>query len=443
MPLDKLSDVTDTLINLIQYSIDEKLPNSVTVVDQSPEQIKETEKVTISVYLYHAQEDAHYKNADAPGGTVANTPLALSLYYVVTAHRIVDDEPVPRAEQEYLGYALKILHDTPIVTKNTQVGVQYPMPDPMREGGNKLQIIYRPVSPEDAMTFWNGDDERLIRFSAFYEVRVVFMRPEAQSHIPGYVLSVGNYVLPTGVMAITSSESVVRFTPPGGPMITLTASPARVALSSFAPPGEAPNNQLTLRGTRLGGGQLVLRSPLFETTNNKISVDADLNADWSIYVTPNRLVARINKILKRPGLPDQLILPGIYGASVEVISQYELPGGLTKTIVTRSNEVAIAVTPYITGHVGTIDDGPPPIVVDIDVDPQTELDAPDLTNEIAVVVGGKVYADDPGLGPGEFIVSTPAQLKIGTHFNSSDPGIYPVRLIVRGAEAPPYWIEVP
>jgi hypothetical protein len=448
MALVKLSQVTATLMALLDKNLKERFGAlTFAVVPQSPDKVPTTiTKPTLSVFLYHAQEDPHYRNAEGPGHTVANTPLALVLYYVVTAHRYDNnDEQTPDTpeEQDYLGYALKTLHDYPVITAATKIGTEYVMHDTMRASGdNALHIVYRPLTPEDAATFWNGDDTRLMRFSAFYEVRVVMMMPEEPTKLPGFVLSVGNYVLPTGVMSIVASEGVVRFTPPGGDTVTLIASPARVALSTDGPPGGPPNNQLTLRGTRLGGGHLVLRSPLFTTPGNTIEVIPAKNPDWAISVTPGRLVANITGTLVGPDMLPQSILPGIYGASVQVSTTYSLPGGLTKTLVTRSNEVAIAITPFIVWNSLL---GPFPGHVEIYTS-EFFLTAPELDKEISVVVDGHVYTSVPSLAdlvePYQFFVTDGNIVTIYPPFTNAVAGVYPVRLIVRGTEAPPYWIVV-
>ncbi|MFY0533287.1 Pvc16 family protein [Nannocystis pusilla] len=64
MALEDLSFVTETLITLLTNRI-----GSATVVAQAPDQLPTTTTNTISVYLYHAREDAHYKNAVARDGT--------------------------------------------------------------------------------------------------------------------------------------------------------------------------------------------------------------------------------------------------------------------------------------------------------------------------------------------------------------------------------------
>jgi len=436
MALEDLSLVTATLINLLKTKL-----VSPTVTEQSPDQLPTTTTNTISVSLYHAREDAHYKNAVARDGTSKpmHIPLGLSLFYVVTAHDYEDDKPKPLEEQRLLGYALKTFHDYPIINDSTQIGGTDILVDGLRDSDNALQIIYRPVGPEESATFWNGDDGRLIRFSAFYEVRVVLMQAEPVTHLPGYVLSVGNYVIPTGVMHLASSHSVVRFTPPGGDTIVLPASPARVALESSTPaPPAIPNNHLTLRGSRLGGGKIVLRSQWIGTADNEVVIDAEANPTWEIQVTSTQITARVRTSLQlSPGMGAIMQLrPGIYGVSVQVSSEYELPGGLTKALVTRSNEIAIAITPFVVSHAPVTGAAGTPLDITVA--------SGSLEDDIEVYVAGVPYTktnvDPPGLK--QFRVVNPATIRIGFHYSNLNYGSYPFRLIVRGAEAPPFWIEV-
>jgi len=67
-----------------------------------------------------------------------------------------------------------------------------------------------------------------------------------------------------------------------------------------------------------------------------------------------------------------------------------------------------------------------------------------LDREIEVFVAGQAYtrvAGAPGLK--EFKVDDNDKIILGAHFGEDDAGAYPLRLIIRGAEAPPFWIEVP
>lgn len=446
MALSDLSLVTQSLITLLTERVKIDYP-TIEVVAQSPDLLPDTTTNTLSVYLYHAREDAHYKNAPAPGGSghISRTPLSLCLYYIVTAHDY-DESQKPRVlnEQKIMGYALKTMHDYPLITDSTQIGITTILHADLLGKDNHLQIVYRPVPPEEATSFWNSDDQRLIRFSAFYEVRVVLLEPEPTIQLPGYVLSVGNYILPIGVMHIASTHGTVRFEPPGGTTIALPASPARVALELASPPaGEAANNQLVLRGARLGGSRLILRSALFDTPGNQVVVDPALNPDWEIKATSTQLTARVQNEVVLPGAITKDVLPGTYGVSVQLVTTYALPRNQTKTLASRSNECPIALTPFVLTHDPVVGNAPAPVIINTST--ETNLQAVALDDEIEVIVAGQVYTrvtgvDPPGLK--EFKVTDLYEITIGAHFGDTDYGAYPFRLIIRGAEAPPFWIEV-
>lgn len=270
----------------------------------------------------------------------------------------------------------------------------------------------------------------------------MLLEPEPIVYLPGYVLSVGNYVLPTGAMHIASTHSVIRFTPPGADEIALPASPARVALKSDDLPGPlTPSNQLLLRGTRLGGGRLVLRSPLFDTPNNQVVLDPALNPDWEIQVTATQVTARIQNNVVLPGAITKDVLPGTYGVSVQISTAYPLPGNQTKTLTTRSNESAISFTPFVEAYTPVAAPAPAPITVTTAGD--TDLTDSLLDGEIEVFVAGQMYSRVLGVpAVKEFKVDDVDKIILAAHFGTGDIGAYPLRLIIRGAEAPPHWIEV-
>lgn len=444
MPTTDLSKITSSLITLLTDGVEDIIGGTATITAQSPDKVPSSATNTLSFYLYHVREDPHYKNAEPVGGgqgPIARVPLALSLFYVATAHHHADSLPDPLQEQKLLSAALKILHDFPLIDDATMTPGGMPqlvLDESLRGNGNHFDVILRPVSPEDSASFWNGDDERVVRLSAFYEVRVVFLEPELPTQLPGYVLSLGNYVRPQSALYIDRTEGEVRFTVPGSSEKILKASPARAAI-------DLPlHNSLTLHGTGFSGGRLVLRSPLFVgAPQNQITIDPALNGPWSIKVTAGKITALVQDSVVDAQLGPVDILPGIYGVSVRLTTTYKLPGGLEKVVTTISNEEAIAFTPRILSNDPVSGDMPAVVALGTGL---TDLTDPALDEAISVIVAGQVYAlytggDPPGLR--EFKVTNTNEITIGAHFNSSNPGLYPVRLIIRGAESPPYWIEVP
>lgn len=445
MPTSDLSKITASMLVLLKDGIENIIGGTANVVAQSPDKVPSSAANTLSYYLYHVREDPHYKNAEPAGGgqgPIARVPLALNLYYVATAHHYSDGLPNPLQEQTILSAALKTLHDFPLIDDSTMTPGDAPqqvLDISLRDDDNHFDVILRPLNPEESASFWNGDDDRLIRLSAFYEVRVVFLRPEEPTTLPGYVLTLGNWVRPQNALYIDRTESVVRFTPPGGSEQTLASIPARTALEN------APNNALFVHGSGFSGSTVVLRSPLFTgAPQNQLEIDPALNPDWAIKVTPTKISALVQSTVVDATLGIVDLLPGLYGVSVRLATTYNLPGGLTKELTTISNEEAVAFTPFLTGDLG-VGPAPLPVQVTLMIGSPKDLNDSALDKAISVIVAGQVYAlytggADPGLR--EFKVIDVDKIKIGAHFSDADVGIYPIRLIIRGAESPPYWIEV-
>src|SRR5262249_21055598 len=227
---------------------------------------------TLNLHLYHIAEDRYYRNAPGPGNdarNIAPAPMALALYYILTAHHEQNPDSDALTHQRLMGLALKTLHDYPIVGDRLMIdagagaGPQSVLDPALQGNDNPLQIILRPLTPEDTLAFWSTDDQQTARLSAYYKVRVVMLTPESPEGFPGIVLSIGEYVRALGAATLTGSRSTVHFRVPaavGGGAQTATVEPARVQLD----PGSAPpNDAVTLLGSKLTGGigqSLVLRN---------------------------------------------------------------------------------------------------------------------------------------------------------------------------------------
>lgn len=94
---------------------------SVKVTAISPDQIKldATDYVRINLFLYHVEPNAAWANAALPsrdvrGDRLVNAPLALNLYYLVSAYGKQDFEA-----EVLLGYAAQLLHEVPVLTRES------------------------------------------------------------------------------------------------------------------------------------------------------------------------------------------------------------------------------------------------------------------------------------------------------------------------------------
>ena len=249
--------LTDLLAQNIHTNIDDVVPLTVTAVP--PDRV-DPKTNTLSLHLYHIAENAYYKNALGAGNDVPNVakaPMALSLFYILTAHHDsgTDSHFDAETQQKLMGYALKTFHDVPVITSRTRFNGT-PILD-QEFGGDPIQIILRPVTPEDALSFWNSEQQVTARLSAYYEVRVVMLEPEPPRTMPGIVLNVGTFVFQLGSPVLERSQSQMRFKIPernGGNIQEIEATPASVTLDTSATP-PAAHNRLLLLGSNLTKGR--------------------------------------------------------------------------------------------------------------------------------------------------------------------------------------------
>src|SRR5215813_10297383 len=112
MALQNLFKVTNTLTELLKQnitkSIDPDLDELLHVTAIPPEKV-ENPSNTLSLYLYHVAEDLYYKNVLGPGSDVPNVakaPMALSLFYILTAHHETESAFDAEIQQKLMGYEI-------------------------------------------------------------------------------------------------------------------------------------------------------------------------------------------------------------------------------------------------------------------------------------------------------------------------------------------------
>lgn len=115
-----LKDLLDNAV--IDHSVSAIVGGPVTVTAQSPGQIKPNDQGVISrqlnLFLYHVAPNTGWSNMglpsrDARGTRITNPPLALDLYYLLTAYGKEDLEA-----EILLGYAMQRFHETPVLTRD-------------------------------------------------------------------------------------------------------------------------------------------------------------------------------------------------------------------------------------------------------------------------------------------------------------------------------------
>jgi uncharacterized protein DUF4255 len=453
--------LTDLLAQNITTNIDPGVPLTVTAIP--PDRVDQKEN-TLSIHLYHIAENAFYKNALGPGNDVPNVakaPMALSLFYILTAHHETPTrEFEAETQQKLMGYALKTFHDFPVITSRTRINGTAILDQDF--DGDPIQIILRPVTPEDALSFWNSENSVTTRLSAYYEVRVVMLEPDPPRTMPGIVLSVGTFVLQLGSPVLERSQNQVRFKIPeinGGNIQVIEATPASVTLNTSATP-PAEHNRLLLLGSNLTKGRsrsLFLKNSIWASLSppngpvRETVVDPAQNPDWSVQFQTDRVTVKLAptlRHLKSDGTTVDLpVMPGFYSAFVRSVADEKVISNELKQIVVSSNEVGFAVSPRIEGH-----DAPDP-AGNIQINLGSEFDPLDgnlADDAIQVVVAGEVYTRppppdrvDPPANVKEFFV-TNNLIRINPHFPVvvTQSEAHPLQLTVNGATSAPFWIEL-
>jgi hypothetical protein len=465
MAILNLFKVTKTLSDLLSQNItkniDTSLAGMLEVTGIPPEKVHHPSN-TLSIFLYHIAEDPFYKNALGPGKDVPNVakaPMALSLFYILTAHHETNSVFDAEIQQKLMGYALKTFHDFPVVTQRTQINGT-PILDP-EFGTDTIHITLRPVTPENALSFWSSEDTRTARLSAYYEVRVVLLEPELPRTMPGIVLNVGSFVFQLGTPRLERSQSTVRFRIPvrnGGTIQEVESTPAQVTLdNSINPP--AAHNRMTLFGANLTTGvlrSLVLKNAVWSKLPapagpvDQATVDTTLNPAWSVDFQTGRIAVKLASTLtavKPDGTSVALpVLPGFYSALERAVVDQQVINHDLKQIVVSSNEVTFAVSPRIESH----DPPDPNGNILIHLGPEFDLLDPNFQSDaIQVIVAGEVYTrvtTDPPANPKEFFVTdTPLNLvRIRPHFPVlvTQSVAYAFGIVINGAQSDPFWIEL-
>ena len=428
MELLDVSIVTKALVSLIT----ERLKTSpvlsatgpVNVSSRPPDKLKD--EPVVGMYLYHIQEEAQYKNVPPPGEhdvPVCLTPMGLLLHYVLTARSKPDADDAALEEQKVMGLAMKALHDYPVIDEKTTVNGQKLFPNDPPGAKGRVRIVLHPVSPSEGIQYWTAGSQPL-RLAAYYQVSAVLLEPEPVTERYGRVLSYGVHTFLGDAPRLAGSRNTIEFKIPAEDQAReVECRPAQVPVGG----------QVQFFGTGLADDEtvLMLRHPTWEK-----AVELDPLA-WAVQVSPERVTATI-----REKAGDNKVLPGLYSASIRVISRRTLPNGSVREFKNVSNETPFAVTPSVDQEKVEIAHGVGKVT-------GWWFDGNDLSPEdIQIFIGPDklelVSQDSPDNG--QFCLKE-IDNKPGIQFKvpaDVTPGnSLPLRILIRGAESAPKWIAIP
>ncbi|MGV3554879.1 MAG: Pvc16 family protein [Croceibacterium sp.] len=432
---------------------------------------------TINLHLYHVAEDQFCRNLPGASGTadVATAPMSLSLFYLMTAHHTAVAGKA-EVEQTIMGQALKTMHDFALIRSDTVVadggGILSPVLLPgIDDGTTTLEIVLRPLTPEDALSYWASEQQQPVRLSAYYEVRLVQLEPEAPTMVSAPVLSVGQWVGPKPAVSLANSRSAIRFARPAAIGDTL---PERIEISPARPFIDLPpidadfteENRFWLSGGGFTSGirrRLVLIHPDLAAAGlpkGEIVLPAAdppaalADARWGVAFSPDRVDVAVCPRLANPlGGPPINLQPGTYRIRAEIVLADQTTGTTTREIVRRSNEVSFQLAPRIRdAQAPVLVPGDPMAAPPANEDRQrvTIRLSPNfsLTDSLTVdlAIDGKPYrrvtnfTAVPADNDAAFRVLS-SSVVVQPDFDLAATGLHVVRLTVNGVDAQPFWLE--
>lgn len=293
-----IAAVTTTLRNLLSRNIGDDI-GSGGVTTKPPDKARDSDTTNqLNLFLYRTHPNSAWQNRELPNrvrrGETGAQPLALNLYYLITAYGQNSDDVLAH---QLLGVAMQTLHDNPFLN-----------PDDIRTalGESELQdqierVKLTPISHdlEEISKLWTTFQTQY-RISAAYEVSVVLIESRRSTKAPLPVLSVGSHLPDGRDQGITLQADTIAPTPPFPALTALT-------LPVEQQPSVQLGDVLTLQGHRLQGEPPSASTFIFQ--HPRLSEAITLSRAENASATELKVVLDPN---------NSNWLAGTYGLSVEV-----------------------------------------------------------------------------------------------------------------------------
>jgi len=305
------------------FSVTASPPDRITVGANEPNQL--------NVFLYQVTANLGWRNVDLPsrdstGGRLTNPPLALDLHYMLTAYGSQDLNA-----EILLGYAMQLLHETPMLTRDQLRTVLGP-PSPV--DGSILPPLFGNLSALDL-----ADQVEFIKISPVYlsteDLSKMWTAMQARYRpTMAYLISV---VLIQATDSVRAAPPVIkRGKDDSGPSAVTGASPSLVGVRPLASdllPAIRLGDDVLLTGTGMASSGTV--TAVFENSDEGLSAEIAT----AVSASPAGLIAHVPSIAESANAMNQWAA-GIYTVTLRVA----LPNIPSWT----SNSVPTALAPLIT-----------------------------------------------------------------------------------------------
>ncbi len=147
-------------------------PFTISFTGLPPDTAQSMDNCQLSLYLFHVAPDKFNRNAFPLGGrarTIPEQPLALTLYYLLSAH----SKKSYIEEQQAMSIAVKCFHDHPTVSLTV----------PIDDRTEEFTLTMEPQGVDEIGRLWQATASPL-RLSAVYRASVIFLEPEVPARPP-------------------------------------------------------------------------------------------------------------------------------------------------------------------------------------------------------------------------------------------------------------------
>jgi hypothetical protein len=348
-----LKDLLDNAV--IDHSLSTVVGDRVTITALPPDRIRAggNEIVQLNLFLYNIAPNPGWRNAGLPsrnneGQRLTNPPLAIDLYYLLSAYGREDFEG-----EILLGYAMQTLHEMPVLTRDAIRKALEPvspvdgssLPEGMKdlsasdlaEQVEMIKITPHTISTEEISKLWSAFQANY-RPSVAYHVSVVLIESKYQTRSPLPVLSRGRPDISTG-----HDEGVI--TQPD-------LLPPFPTIQEVKPPDQQPairmGERLIVSGHHLGGDQAaVLLTHVRSSNTLELPVSSGATStEFQVVLPDDPASGPVDP--ESPMNPDNW-QAGIYSIS-GVIRRTDQPDRTT-------NELSIALAPLINSISVSVIDG--------------------------------------------------------------------------------------
>ena len=357
----------------------------------------------INLFLYQVLPNAAWRNMDIPQrvrpGETAIPPLALNLYYMLTAYGDSDDDSLGH---RLLGHAMSILYDHPLLgAQEIKDALPSPIDSELENQIERVRITLQPLSVEEIFRLWSGFLTQY-RISVSYEVAVVLIESTRPVKTPLPVLSRSK-----DDRGVTAQGNMIP------PFTTLT----KLGLPGDIQPAIRPGETLTIEGFHLDA-----KNPQVLLTQTRFGFT------WPL--TPDAGTTAEKMKVTLPASPPQLQPPDPTAPTDWPVGFYSVALRFTNDdgFITSSNELPLAMAPGISNL--QVQGNHTDATIKLQSSPGVQQG-----QRVALLIGGQevpfVFPAPPSPPP-----QPPQAISDLTfHVGAIDAGTYSVRLRVDGVDS--------